>query len=102
MTRGVAHRIGAGEREGHDVDPAVGKLPGDVPVHAQPAGGRGHGTADLARQCGHFKKAGVEQRFAPALQVHAARFAHQQPGRSKVYVHVARARHWSRWVVWGQ
>ena len=90
--RGIAGLVGAHEGKGHNVDAAPHDLPGKRFVHAQPAGGCGDPAARLARQRREIHEPRVQERFAPALQVHAPALLHERPqaGEGRGF-HVPRA-----------
>ena len=91
LTAGIAGLVGTSQRKGHHVHAAVHDGRGQLLIHALAAGGGGHSTACPPRHAHKIQKAGMQQRFAPALQVHAGTLAHERPERGKGLVaHEAR------------
>ena len=94
LARGVARLVGADQREGHDVDPAVHDAPGQRLIHTQARRGGGHAASRPARQGDEIHKAGMQEGFAPALQVDAPALAHERPEPGEGFrLHVPRPPH---------
>ncbi len=93
LTLCIASSIAADQGKRDNVDPAGNDLLRPARIHTQTAGGRRNGTTGFLRQSGHGEKDRVKKRFAPTLEVHPGRTAHQGLETDKGVHCMSRPRH---------